>query len=105
MRPALGMLLVSVCQGLQMRHTSSTLHGVARSNARSSVIVSAHWMDHLKFGGSAPSFDVLERAKEYVAATESNGGLAVDWHADDYVFRGSIVGPISGIDVAETQKV
>ena len=23
-----------------------------------------HWMDHLKFGGSTPAFDVLERAQE-----------------------------------------
>ena len=28
----------------------------------------------------------------------------VSYYADDYVFRGSIVGPITGRDVAETQK-
>ena len=65
---------------------------------------SAHWMDVLKFGGATPSFDVLERTKEYVAATADGGGLATDYHAEDYVFRGSIVGPITGVDVAATQK-
>ena len=54
--------------------------------------MTAHWMDHLKFGGTTPAFDVVEKTKEYVAATEENSGLATDYHADDYVFRGSIVG-------------
>ena len=60
-------------------------------------------MDHLKFGGSTPPFDVIEKTKEYVAASEANGGLATDYHASDYMFRGSIVGPITGVDVAVTQ--
>ena len=34
--------------------------------ARSSP-VRAHWMDHLKFAGSTPTFDVLEKTKEYAA--------------------------------------
>ena len=54
--------------------------------------MTAHWMDHLKFGGTTPAFDVVEKTKEYVAATKENGGVATDYHADDYVFRGSIVG-------------
>ena len=62
-----------------------------------------HWMDHLKFGGATPSFDVIEKTKEYNAASQANGGLATDYHASDYIFRGSIVGPITGEDVAETQ--
>ena len=58
-------------------------------------------MDHLKFGGSAPTFDVLAKTKEYAAA--STNEEAITYYADDYVFRGSIVGPITGTDVAETQ--
>ena len=54
--------------------------------------MTAHWMDHLKFCGTTPAFDVVEKTKEYVAATEENRGVATDYHADDYVFRGSIVG-------------
>ena len=63
-----------------------------------------HWMDHLKFGGTTPSFDVLERTKEYVAATMKEQQASASFHADDYIFRGSVVGPITGRDVAETQK-
>jgi hypothetical protein len=62
-----------------------------------------HWMDHLKFGGATPSFDVIEKTTEYNVASQANGGLATDYHASDYIFRGSIVGPITGEDVAETQ--
>ena len=54
--------------------------------------MTAHWMDHLKFGGTTPAFDVVEKTKEYVAAAKENRGVATDYHADDYVFRGSIVG-------------
>ena len=72
--------------------------------AASSPRMSAHWMDHLKFGGSTPAFDVLEKTKEYVDAATANGGIATDYHAADYVFRGSIVGPITGHDVAATQE-
>ena len=54
--------------------------------------MTAHWMDHLKFGGTTPAFDVVEKTKEYVAATMENRGVATDYHADDYVFRGSIIG-------------
>lgn len=71
--------------------------------SRASVPV-MHWMDHLKFGGATPSFDVLERTQEYVAATAANQEAASDYHASDYVFRGSIVGPITNRDVVETQK-
>ena len=62
-------------------------------------------MDHLKFGGKTPSFDVLERTKEYVEATASSQqSTASDYHANDYIFRGNIVGPITNKDVVETQK-
>ena len=59
-------------------------------------------MDHLKFGGSAPTFDVLAKTKEYAAASTNEEAIA--YYADDYVFRGSIIGPISGQEVADTQK-
>jgi len=66
---------------------------------------SDHWMDHLKFGGATPSFDVIEQTKKYIEATaQSQEQGAIDYHAKDYVFRGTIVGPITGKDVRETQK-
>lgn len=92
-------LAASLVHGLVAAPLAASVNG-----PRATTIVAAHWMDHLKFGGSTPSFDVLEKAQEYIAATEQGGGLATDWHADDYVFRGSVVGPITGREVAETQK-
>ncbi|EOD11570.1 hypothetical protein EMIHUDRAFT_214397 [Emiliania huxleyi CCMP1516] len=85
---------------------------LARS-PRCAAVVSAesHWMDFLKFGGAPPPFDVLSKTQEYVAATASAASdrgeylpAPETYYADDYVFRGSIVGPISRRDVAETQK-
>ena len=69
----------------------------------STTASSEHWMDVLKFDG-APSFDVLEKTQEYIAATAASTQAAPEFHAGDYVFRGSIVGPITAKDVAATQK-
>jgi len=66
-----------------------------------------HWMDHLKFEGSSPSFDVIARTKEYIAATAASEGkndAGTEYFADDYVFRGSVIGPITNRDVVETQR-
>jgi len=96
------MLLLHTCQSYVAGPTRCR---PAALGTRSFVISSeAHWMVHLKFGGSTPSFNVLEQTKEYIAASEANGGLATHYHASDYMFRGSIVGPITGADVAETQS-
>ena len=89
--------------------TSTSVQGFA---ARSSP-VRAHWMDHLKFDGSTPTFDVLEKTKyaatKYAACKTAEEFLPLyaddlPLYADDYVFRGSIIGPISGEEVRDTQK-
>ena len=67
------------------------------------VLSDAHWMDYLKFD-SAPQFDVLERTKEYAAIGATENSLRDEYHAKDYVFRGSVIGPITGADVTATQK-
>ena len=59
------------------------------------------WMDYLKFD-SKPTFDVLERTMEY-AAMKTNEEMA-SYYAEDYVFRGSIIGPITNQDVIDTQS-
>jgi len=59
-------------------------------------------MDHLRFGDSLPSFDVLERTMEY-ASLKTNEAMA-GYYADDYIFRGSIIGPITNQDVIDTQS-
>ena len=62
----------------------------------------SHWMDVLKFGGREPTFSVLERTQDYAAcATQEE---AAEYYADDYVFRGSVIGPITNKDVRETQE-
>eukprot|EP00962_Isochrysis_galbana_P033576 scaffold11266_cov162-Isochrysis_galbana.AAC.3 len=61
----------------------------------------SHWMDYLKFGDAEPTFDVLERTMEYAAVKTSEE--AVPYYAADYIFRGSIIGPITNQDVIDTQ--
>ena len=91
------LLVLHACHGLVAPQCSRPAPPMTRSGT-----IVMHWMDHLKFGGSEPTFDVVVRTKEYVAASEANGGLATSYHARDYMFRGSVVGPITGVDVAET---
>jgi hypothetical protein len=82
--------------------------GPHRSPPRSPPVLAAHWMDYLKFGGSTPPFDVLERTKEFAALqtdAEIISDKMVSYFADDYVFRGSIIGPIAASEVQDTQKV
>ena len=87
------------CQALRIG-----MHPPGRSAARAFVVLSdAHWMDYLKFD-SAPQFDVLERTKEYAAIGATENSLRDEYHAKDYVFRGSVIGPITGADVTATQK-
>uniref|UniRef100_A0A7S4QLJ5 Uncharacterized protein n=1 Tax=Ditylum brightwellii TaxID=49249 RepID=A0A7S4QLJ5_9STRA len=60
-----------------------------------------HWMDFLTYDKN-PTFDVLEKTKEYSINTEYSE--FEKYYDDDYVFRGSIIGPITADDVRETQK-
>lgn len=60
-------------------------------------------MDHLKHGGATPTFDVVAKTKEWLAASKARDGGGASFFADDYVFRGPIVGPISAKDVSDVQ--
>ena len=80
--------------------TVSAFSATPSEVTRSPVQEDVHWMDFLKFGGSTPSFDVLEKTMEYAAMKE----LPPSLYADDYVFRGPIIGPITNKDVQDTQK-
>eukprot|EP00965_Chrysotila_dentata_P262957 6214720-Pleurochrysis_carterae.AAC.2 len=62
----------------------------------------AHWMDVFKHGGTKPDFHVLEKTRSFVSTKTPEE--AAPFYADDYVFRGSIIGPISAADVADAQK-
>ena len=68
--------------------------------------LNASFLDFLKWGGSEPDFDVLEKTKQYV---QEEGYISfnlkkipADFYDERYVFRGPIVGPISRKDLVET---
>ena len=84
---------------------------VLRSNRSVNSVLSAsssssHWMDVLKFDGTEPSFDVIQKTVEYTSEpgyrSFSLKDIPTDYYADDYVFRGPIVGPINRKDLVET---
>mmetsp|Transcript_14336 Transcript_14336/g.36737 ORF Transcript_14336/g.36737 Transcript_14336/m.36737 type:complete len:157 (-) Transcript_14336:607-1077(-) len=58
-----------------------------------------HWMDYLKFDGQ-PTFDVLAKTEGYSKQPPERQRM---YWADEYLFRGSVIGPITGKDVQETQ--
>jgi hypothetical protein len=65
-----------------------------------------NFLDFLKWGGSTPTFDVIEKTKQY---TSEPGYIAfnlkkipTDWYDDRYVFRGPVVGPINRRDLVFT---
>jgi hypothetical protein len=68
--------------------------------------VESHWMDVLKFDGTTPSFDVIEKTKEYTSTAGYRAfklsDIPTDYYADDYIFRGPIVGPVNRKDLVET---
>jgi len=76
------------------------LKGSRSNGARTFAAREEHWMDVLKFPGE-PSFDVIEMTKAYVEAGPGDNQQYLD---PEYTFRGSVVGPITGQDVMETQE-
>jgi hypothetical protein len=66
----------------------------------SPVLGTNHIFDFLKWGGSTPGFDVLEKTKEY---TSLRTFPDVSWYHKDYVLRGAVIGPINLKDLRETQ--
>merc|ERR1712232_1464315 len=67
---------------------------------------SSHWMDVLKFDGTKPNFDVIQKTIEYTSEpgyiSFSLKDIPSDYYADDYVFRGPVVGPINRKDLVQT---
>jgi hypothetical protein len=59
------------------------------------------WLDTLKYPGS-PSFNVLEKTIEF--ANSRTYEEAARFYNEDYVFRGPIIGPITGAEVKRTQQ-
>ena len=59
--------------------------------------------EFLKWGGSTPDFDVIEKTKEYLSYTETRSTPDPSWYHKDYVLRGVVIGPINLRDLRETQ--
>jgi hypothetical protein len=63
-----------------------------------------HIFEFLKWGGSQPDFDVMERTKEYTSTFERTGSIPDEsWYHRDYVLRGPVIGPINLRDLRATQ--
>jgi len=104
----------------QHRRTSNThesVHGTSpasfsypsKSTKASTVVLAAevsHWLDVLKFGGSTPSFDVIEKTKQYTSEPGYRAfnlaTIPTDYFSDEYVFRGPIIGPVNRKELVET---
>lgn len=59
------------------------------------------WLDVLKYD-EPPKFDVLAKTIEY--ANVKDFDKIMTYYADDYVFRGPVVGPITAEDVRKTSE-
>jgi len=93
------LLVGSNTNGFLTHRSNGNLPPMTKLNA--AIGDEEHWMDFLKYDGN-PNFDVLAKTKEYSECTRFDE--IESFYADDYVFRGSIIGPITAKDVKETQK-
>ncbi len=69
-------------------------------SAKPAIEPQPHFMDYLKFNGTTPSFDVMQKTKDYVA---NRGQNPDDIYAEDYVLRGPVIGPLTRKDLTSTQ--
>ena len=88
---------------------TSSLASYTKSNFGSELKSTSYdWMDFLKFEGQQPSFDVVEKTKQYTAESGykqfSLKDIPTDYYDDRYVFRGPIVGPINRKDLVQTNS-
>ena len=67
----------------------------------------SHWLDYLKFDGQTPSFDIIEKTKEYTSTegykTFSLKDIPSDYYYE-YIFRGPIIGPINRQDLVDVNE-
>lgn len=67
-----------------------------------SQVKTESWLDVLKYE-EPPKFDVLAKTIEY--ANIKDFDTIMTYYANDYIFRGPVVGPITGEDVRKTSEV
>jgi hypothetical protein len=74
----------------------------APSPPPSKIDTTPQWLDVLKYSGTTPTFDVLQKTIDFAQCTTYE--QVAQFYDKDYVFRGPIVGPITGEEVARTQQ-
>jgi hypothetical protein len=79
--------------------STTTTHDSASSTSTNQIF------EFLKWGGSQPDFDVLQKTKEYVdLVTVERRAPRKELYHPDYVLRGPVVGPLTSNDLVSTQK-
>jgi len=77
-----------------------------RMGSAGPLLAEKDWYDYLKFDGAKPTFDVLEKTKEYTSTAAYRSfvlkDIPAEYFADDYIFRGQIVGPFNRKDLITT---
>merc|ERR1719221_927858 len=72
-------------------------------------MASNNFLDYLKFGGTQPKFDVIQKTIEYTSEpgykSFSLEKIPKDYYSEEYIFRGPIVGPINREDLVKTNTV
>lgn len=82
-----------------LQKTSSSAAGPPPPPSR---VETESWLDVLKYD-ETPKFDVLAKTIEYANCKDFDSIMT--YYADDYVFRGPVVGPITAEDVRKTSEV
>jgi hypothetical protein len=80
---------------------SSLLSQTTAPSPPPSEIDTESWLDVLNYPGQ-PNFDVLQKTIDF--ANCNTYEEVASFYDDEYVFRGSIIGPITGKEVERTQK-
>lgn len=93
--------LVALLPGITDGFTTPTTvtHDSASSTSTNQIF------EFLKWGGSQPDFDVLQKTKEYVdLLTVERKAPGNDWFHPNYVLRGPVIGPLTRNDLLSSQK-
>lgn len=95
--------LILACVSFQACAFSTTTGTTPRITSSNDIVGANNIFEFLKWGGSTPDFDVIEKTKEYLSYTESRSTPDPSWYHKDYVLRGTVIGPINQKDLRVTQ--
>ena len=99
---SIGKTILLTCACGSFQACAFSTRAVSRSDS-DCVVGANNIFEFLKWGGSTPDFDVIEKTKEYLAYTESRSTQDPSWYHKDYVLRGVVIGPMNMKDLRETQ--